>query len=136
MTLEPEDRESLISHRLRRAHQTQSESRLLFENRMFPAAVNRAYYSMFYALSALAIAEGFQTGKHAQLIGWFNRTFIKTGKTDQRYSKILSRAFDKRMLGDYADMPDFSESEVDIMLKESTDFISMVEKLLSSTPDS
>jgi hypothetical protein len=97
---------------------------------MYAAVVNRVYYSMFYALSALAIAEGFQTGKHAQLIGWFNKTFIKTGKVDRRYSKIISQAFDKRMLGDYADLPEFSESEVEAMIAESDEFINMAEEIL------
>ncbi|HOH43482.1 MAG TPA: hypothetical protein PLZ53_10215, partial [Candidatus Hydrogenedentes bacterium] len=45
--------------------ETRSESVLLFNNSMLPAVVNRIYYSMFYALSALAISEGFQTAKHA-----------------------------------------------------------------------
>ena len=131
MTLEINDRNILIKHRLNRARETRSESILLFRNKMYAAVVNRVYYSMFYALSALAIAEGFQTGKHAQLIGWFNKTFIKTGKVDSRYSKIISQAFDKRMLGDYADLPEFSESEVETMIAESDDFITMAEKILN-----
>jgi uncharacterized protein (UPF0332 family) len=131
MTLEPDDRITLIKHRLNRARETQTESLLLFDNGMFPAVVNRIYYSMFYSLSALAISEGFETGKHAQLIGWFNKTWVRTGKVETRYSKIISRAFDKRMLGDYADIPDFSKPEVEIMITESGEFIEMVEKLLS-----
>ena len=101
------------------------------KNTIFTAAINRIYYSMFYALSALAISEGFQTGKHAQLIGWFNKTYIRTGRIDQCYSKIISQAFDKRMLGDYADLPEFSESEVEIMITESNDFIKMIEQILA-----
>jgi len=131
MTLEPEDRATLIKHRLKRAHETLTESLLLYENGMLSAAVNRVYYSMFYSLSALAISEGFQTGKHAQLIGWFNKTWVRTGKVDTRYSKIISQAFDKRMLGDYADIPEFINSEVEILIRESGEFIDMVEKLLT-----
>lgn len=132
MTLEPEDRNTLITHRLKRAHETRNESLLLYENGMLPAAVNRVYYSMFYALSALAISESYQSGKHAQLIGWFNKSYVRTGKIDQQFSRMLSQAFDKRMLGDYADIPDFSKIEVETMIRDSSDFIAMIETLLST----
>ena len=97
---------------------------------MLAASVNRIYYSMFYGLNALAISEGYHSGKHAQLIGWFNKNFVRTGKVDFRYAKIISHAFDKWMLGDYSDMPDFSKNEVEHMLLESKDFILMIESLL------
>jgi uncharacterized protein (UPF0332 family) len=132
MTLEPEDRRVLILHRLKRADETRAESLLLCNNKMLSAAVNRVYYSMFYALNALAISEEFQTGKHAHLIGWFNRTYIRTGKIDQRYSKIISQAFDKRMLGDYADLPEFSKSEVEALIAESEEFTDMIKQMLKN----
>jgi uncharacterized protein (UPF0332 family) len=72
MTLSPEEREELVRLRLKRSRETEQEAILLFQNNRFPAAVNRIYYSMFYALSALAIYHGFQSGKHGRVIGWFN----------------------------------------------------------------
>ena len=130
MTLDPDDRDILVRHRINRAYETRNEALLLFENRMFPAVVNRVYYSMFYSLSALAIYDGFQTGKHAQLIGWFNKNYVKNGKVDARYSKIISQAFDKRMLGDYADVPEFSQQELETMLSESGEFINAISDLI------
>jgi uncharacterized protein (UPF0332 family) len=99
---------------------------------MLPGAVNRIYYSMFYALSALAISEGFTSGKHGQLIGWFNKHFVKTGIVDSRYSRMISRSFSKRMDGDYEDYTEFAETEVRGMLPELDEFITEIEKLLKS----
>ncbi len=127
-----EDRNFLVNHRLKRAHETLAESYLLYKNNMLSAAVNRVYYSMFYAVSALSIKCRFQTGKHAQLIGWFNKNWIKTGKVDIRYSKIISQAFDKRMLSDYADIPEFSNDEVELLMKQSDEFINMIEQVISA----
>ena len=79
MTLQPEERLTLIKQRLKRSADTISEAELLFRNNNLAAAVNRVYYSMFYALNALAVAESFKTGKHAQLIGWFNKNWVRTG---------------------------------------------------------
>ena len=39
-------------------------------------AVNRIYYGLYYAVTALAIKHRFETSKHLQLIGWFNKEFI------------------------------------------------------------
>ena len=132
MTLDPDERKTLIDHRLTRADETLAEAVLLKENRKYAAAVSRAYYCMFYALSALAVSEGYKTGKHAQLIGWFNKTWVRTGKINSRYSKMIYRAFDKRMLGDYSDLPSFSESEVDNLIAEGAEFIEMLKNLLKS----
>ncbi len=131
MTLDSGERRTLVQHRLERADETISEAVLLNENGKYPAAVNRAYYAMYYALSALAVQEGFQTGKHAQLIGWFNKNWIRTKKIDQRFSKIIFQAFDKRMLGDYSDMPVFSEEEVGKLISDAIEFTKMIRILLS-----
>lgn len=47
---------------------------------MLSTALNRLYYAIFYAVAALAQKFNFITSKHSQLLGWFNREFIKTGK--------------------------------------------------------
>jgi len=41
-------------------------------------AVNRIYYGLFYIITALSLKYEFSTSKHQQLIGWFNKTFIKS----------------------------------------------------------
>ncbi|HPI88473.1 MAG TPA: HEPN domain-containing protein [Spirochaetota bacterium] len=117
---------------MERARATAAEARLLFKGSMFPGAVNRIYYSMFYALTALAVAEGFSSGKHGRLLGWFNKQFVKAGIIDIRYSKIIFRAFSKRMDGDYEAYSEFTETEVREMLGELDDFIAEIEKLLKS----
>lgn len=41
---------------------------------------NRTYYAIFYIVLALAYLDGFSTGKHQQLKGWFNREYIYKNK--------------------------------------------------------
>jgi len=55
---------------------------------------------MFYSLMALGLKCEFETSKHAQLIGWFNKAFIHEGLIDSKYGKIITKAFnqDKRGL--------------------------------------
>jgi uncharacterized protein len=75
MTLSPDERKIIISHRTDRAYEAIIDAKILIREERLPAAVNRIYYSMFHSLCALAISDGFETGKHGQLIGWFNKNF-------------------------------------------------------------
>lgn len=73
---------------------------------------------------------GFETSKHGQLIGWFNKEYIATNKTDPRLGKILRIAYHNRTKGDYDAFIEFSRNEVDLMLVEMNDFIHEIKKLL------
>lgn len=73
MTMNSDDRNQLITYRLDQANETIRDVQLLIENDRLRSAVNRIYYGMFYSLLALGLANQFETSKHAQLIGWFNK---------------------------------------------------------------
>ncbi len=72
---EYEKKKELVRYRLEQAKETITEAELLIGHSKYRAAVNRIYYGMFYAVSAIGIQYGFATSKHAQLIGWFNKEF-------------------------------------------------------------
>ena len=99
------------------------EIELLSKNRLYKIAVNRIYYGMFYMLLALALKHDFKTSKHQQLIGWFNRNFIKTGVIDMTFGKIINDAFENRSDSDYGIFVEFSEKDVATMLKDMQLFI-------------
>ena len=82
------------------------------------------------SLTALALATGFETSKHGQLIGWFNKEFIATNKLDSKFGKILRNAFQNRTKGDYDAFISFTQQEVEIMLDEMVEFIQEIKKVL------
>ena len=83
------------------------------------------------SLTALALATGFETSKHGQLIGWFNKEFIATKKLDSKFGKILRNAFQNRTKGDYDAFISFTQQEVEIMLAELIEFIEEIKKMLN-----
>jgi uncharacterized protein (UPF0332 family) len=97
---------------------------------MLVLAVNRIYYGMFYAVSALALKHGFTTSKHKQLIGWFNKNFVKDKKVDRKFGEIIRDAFDRRTAGDYDDWVTFSKEEVTSLFEGMKEFIHTVDDLL------
>lgn len=97
-------------------------------------AVNRIYYGIYYALSALALHEGFSTTKHRQLIGWFNREFVKAELTDSRFGRIVRRAFENRTESDYNVMASFEPDEISHSFGEMRELIAEVERLIGRQP--
>ena len=65
-------------------------------------AASRAYYAVFHAVSALHLAKGNTFSSHAQLIGRFNKDFVRTGRLPAEFTKIVTRLFQDRQLGEYA----------------------------------
>jgi len=126
------DRESLIDYRLNQAFETIDLAKFLVANDKLIIAVNRIYYGMYYALTALALRDNFETSKHGQLIGWFNKEYVSTGKLDKKYGKILRNAHQKRTKGDYDVFVCFSKTEAEDMLSEMTDFIEEIKRLLKT----
>ena len=117
-----------IQYRLGRAEKTLVEARTLFETAQMFGAVNRIYYAMFYAVSALACAHGFTTASHSQLRGYFNREFVKAGLFPAQYGKAYGNAFDSRKKGDYDDLVEFEKEQVCEMLNEATEFLHAIKQ--------
>lgn len=122
-----DDRKILIDYRLEQAKETIAVSKFLIDSNELAVAVNRIYYGMYYAVTALAIKFQFETSKHFQLIGWFNKEFVSTGVLDASYGKILRNAFQNRTKGDYDAFIIFEKEEVMEMHKEMIDFIKAIE---------
>ncbi len=128
--IEDINREALVKYRLNQAIETIELARFLVHNDKLAIAVNRIYYGMYYALTALALKNSFETSKHGQLIGWFNKEYISAKKADPKAGKILRNAFQNRTKGDYDAFVNFERIEVEIMLDEMSYFIDEIERLI------
>ena len=68
-----QERRELVLYRLTRAKETLDEAKILLDSNKLPGAVNRIYYAMFYAATALLLAHGISSTKHAGIISLFHR---------------------------------------------------------------
>ena len=72
----------------------------------------------------------FETSKHGQLLGWFNKTFIKTGTIDRKYGKMLREAFEVRRQSDYDAYVQLTKEDVVHKYHEMQEFITTIENFL------
>jgi uncharacterized protein (UPF0332 family) len=126
-----QDRDALVAYRMQQANETIELAKFLAESQKLVIAVNRVYYGMYYALTALALKFSFETSKHGQLIGWFNKEFIASKKLDSKLGKILRNAYQNRTKGDYDAFVIFSQQEVEVMLDEMEIFIAEIQNVLN-----
>jgi uncharacterized protein (UPF0332 family) len=129
--MNPIPKTEYVKHRLERAKETLAEAHMLFDGNHLSGAVNRIYYSMFYAVSALALSRDFTTSSHAQLRGYFNREFVKTGIISVDLGKTYNLAFENRTKGDYTDFTSFEQEEIFIMLENADNFIDAITNLIA-----
>ncbi len=130
--IENEQRQALIQYRTEQAKASVNEAQVLIDNQMYRAAVNRIYYGMFYAVLALGLKHQFETSKHGQLIGWFNKKFIKEKVIDRKYGKILREVFEFRQQGDYATFIEFTKDDVIDKFSDMKEFISVIDNNLKN----
>lgn len=132
MSIEEIERTELIRYRLKEARETIADVQLLIENDRLRAAVNRIYYGMFYSLLALGLAYQFETSKHQQLLGWFNKNFIHEGLIDQKFGKIINKASNRRTQGDYESYVEFDKEVILEMFSEMKEFVSEIQRFLTA----
>ncbi len=128
--MKEDERNYLIQYRFQQAKETVELAGFLIASERFSVAVNRVYYGLYYAVTALAIKHQFNTSKHIQLIGWFNREFILTGIIDKKFGRILRLAYQNRTKSDYDAFISFEEEDVKLMHSEMIEFINEIEKQL------
>jgi uncharacterized protein (UPF0332 family) len=126
-----QDKAELVKYRLKRARETYNEVSILVKNELWNTAVNRLYYSCFYAVIALLANEGVDIQTHSGVRQLFGLHFVKTGKIEPESGRFLARLFDLRQTGDYDDFVEFDKEKVMELLEPADKLISSIEKLLN-----
>ncbi len=125
------DKEAYIRYRIERAFDTYEVAILLYNNLKWNSAINRLYYSCFYAVSALLFKEGINAKSHSGIKSMFYLNFIKTKIIDVEFGKLYSDLFDWRQKGDYGDFFDFNKSDVESVLIPTKNFINKIREIIN-----
>jgi len=114
------------------AEETLRAAEVLFKEEYLRDAVNRVYYAVFYIAQGLLNEKDLRFSKHGTVHGAFAQHYIKTKIFDEKYHKLLTGAFRRRMLGDYEELTRFSSDEVSDILKQAWEFLDVARNYLAS----
>ena len=123
----PEERFEYSRLRIETAHNTFQAAKVLAQNGFWNSAVNRLYYAIFYAVNALLVNNEIYTQTHSGMRSQFSKHFIKTGKLDKKYGKLLVQLYDWRQKGDYENLYDFTEYDVNQLFVPVDEMIGIIE---------
>lgn len=126
----PDNRWELMKYRLNSAKEHLDSAKILLEHHQYKDSVGRSYYAMFASARAILALEGIDYSKHAGVISYFQKEYIKTGKLDKKYSKYISQAFQIRNNTDYADFFLVSQNDAKEQYEKAREFYEIIEKYL------
>lgn len=128
--MKPEDSMTLISYRMQRAEESLKAAQIMYDKDMLSFAMNRIYYSMFYAVQATLILKDISFSKHGQVKSYLNRELVKTGIIPISLGRIYNKAFEYRQKFDYVDFTKPDRDLVESYLKEARIFLDAMKQYL------
>ena len=128
----PDNKKELMMYRMTGAKEKLDSSKLILDNGNYKDSIGRSYYAMFSAVRAILALDGVDYSKHAGVIAYFQKEYVKTGKFDKLYSKYLSQAFQIRNQADYEDFYIVSQKDATAQFKRADEFVKVVQVYLES----
>lgn len=103
--------DELSSYRLNMSEEKLRSARILLDAGQYKDSIGRSYYAIFSALRAVLAKDKVDFSKHAGVISYFQKEYLKTELFDKKYSKYISSAFQIRNNCDYDDFFIVSKEE-------------------------
>ncbi len=93
----------LSIYRIQNAKETLNAASLCLEQKLFKDAINRCYYSAFYAVKAVLALEEVDFKRHKDVVAYFNKAYVATEIFSKEIGKKLGRLKQERESSDYDD---------------------------------
>ena len=123
-----DDTKRLVQYRFDQARETLEAGRALLRSRHYRDAINRAYYTMFYAVLGLLAARQLGSSKHAGVLSLFGRHFVNTGQFPANQAVRFRQAFELRQKCDYREFVDADENQAQEILAHAKEFHAEAER--------
>jgi uncharacterized protein (UPF0332 family) len=108
---------------LENANEALMAAQLNVDNDFYTAAINRAYYAIFYTANALLATMKLTRSKHSGVLAAFRQHFIKTGIFASELSEIYGQVMDDRQEGDYEIITATSREDAEIDILQARHFL-------------
>ncbi len=121
----------LARYKVERACEELDTAELLYNNEKLKAANNRAYYSIYYAITAILCLEPIAFKKHKDTIGYFNKNYVHTGIFPEEIGRSISKAAKVRHASDYDEFYIASKEEAERQIQTAKMIINLANQFIS-----
>ena len=108
------------------AYESLSAARLNLDNDFYSAAINRAYYAIFYAANAMLATKKLNRSKHSGVLAAFRQYFVKTKIVPSELNDIYARVMEDRHVGDYELLTDISMEDAQLDIEQTQEFLDVI----------
>lgn len=130
MSMDNDDRKSLIAYRHEKADMALEDATFLTDAGKYGLAANRLYYALFHAASALLLSKGITTKRHSGLITQIHLNFVKTGILSDEEGALFRVMFNLRHEDDYEDFIDVERADIEEYTPQVKTLVEKLKKLV------
>lgn len=127
-----DERTEYVKYRIETAYKTLEAAKVLADSGFWNSSVNRLYYALFYAVNALLVLNEIPTKSHSATKSQFSMHFIKTGRLDKKYGRLISQLFDWRQKGDYENVFEYEKEVVEPLFVPVKEMIEEIEREINN----
>ena len=131
MSMTDEERATLVTLELKKAHETFEEIGILTAANKWSGAANRLYYSVFHAISALLLHDGHSVNTHNGSHAFFHLHYIKTGILLVEYGRLYNQLQTMREERDYNCVYDVNPDELKDRIGPAHNLIEKIEEIIN-----
>lgn len=124
--------DDLIRYRLISAKEKLASAKLLLDAGLYKDSVGRSYYSIFSSMRAVLAIRQVDFSKHAGVISYFQKEYIKTNIFDKKYSKYIQQAFQIRNGCDYDDFFIVSRQDAEEQYQRAEEILRVVQEYITT----
>lgn len=125
--------DDLVKYRLASAKEKLTSAKVLLEAGLYKDSVGRSYYAIFSAIRAVLATRQVDFSKHAGVISYFQKEFIKSEVFDRKYAKYLQKAFQIRNGCDYDDFFIVSKQDAEEQYIRATEMLGVIEEYIGQS---
>lgn len=135
MSLNDEERKSVVTLEYEKANLTYSKIEVLVREEMWDFVANRLYYASFHAVLALLVNDGHRVVTHRGMGAMFGLHYVKEGIFSQDEGRMLSRLQGLRDEADYNCAFTTTKEEIEPYIERVGKFIKKIRTHLSVLDD-
>lgn len=121
----------LSKHRIGQAKEDLAACKLLYKEKFYKSANNRAYYSIFHSIKAILALEPMDFKRHKDVIAYFNKNYVKTEIFPKKLGHKIAEATTIREDSDYDDEFIVKSEETQSQIETAEELLGLVEKYIS-----
>ena len=132
MELKDDEKKAIAEYRVQKAYSVMTEATDNAKLKHWSLTANRLYYAVFHIATALLSVRGLSAKTHTGVIGLIGKELVTKNLLTTDEAKLISRLQNMRQSGDYDDLFDWTESDVQPLIEPTRKLLDKMCNILKS----